>query len=518
MNGTEAKRIELRKKAEADFFWFSRNILGHNFLHEPLHRPICEFAEACFQGPWKGQDEQWALLLAPRGHGKSTLFTADHIIHMHLVAKDPTFSVGLCHALRSQAIKIMSDIKFQFENNKLLKWIAPDLAYANPADESPIWRQDEICFKRSAWYKVPSVVAFSIDASVVGLHFDVIKGDDLVLDVNSKTPEQRDNVKEYIHRMKALLKATGWKRIHLTGTRWHNDDAYEDMIKLDGPWKGALKYKRIDCYTETGEPVWPQAFSKNELQLQDALNPHLFSCNYRNNPIPYGMSSFVAEDVQRYNVEYDSAGNWIPYDPDEQYTLYTSVDPNTRETTAHDHGVVLTVAKDTIGRMYVVDIDRGHPSASELIAWMRRHVIRYKPADLMVEVVQAQYQYTHWLAQDTLQTGTRYPIRKIERGPTVRKYDRIIAMAELVRSKHLFIPRGERFDAILDEIRAYSVKAKVDDCLDCLADVYAYGQTPAAYAPKVAIPTDTYLLNRLISGKSSGFGVREGFNGALTRV
>ena len=518
MKWSAETRKEYRAKAEADFYWFAWNILGYKFLHEPLHRQICDFAQSCSKGPWREQDEQWALLLAPRGHGKSTLYTAAHIIHLHLCAHDPTFAVGLCHALRPLAIKIMSDVKFQFEQNALLKAIAPDLCYANPETESPIWRQDEICLKRTAWYKVPSVVAFSVDASVVGLHFDVIKGDDLVVDVNSKTASQRQEVKDYLNRMKALLKATGWKRIQLTGTRWHNDDAYEDITKKDSVWAGSVKVKRIDCYDETGEPVWPQAFTKQELRKQELLSPHLFSCNYRNDPIPEGMSSFKRDDVQRYAADYTASGDWIPPNPDERYSIYTSVDPNTRETTAYDAGVVMTAAKDSVGRIYIIDMDRGHPSPSELISWMRRHVQRYKPAELMLEVVQAQYMYLHWLAKDTLDTGVRYPTREIKRGPTERKYDRIIALSELIRSKHLFVPHGSRFEPILDEISAFSPKAKVDDCLDCLADIYAFGMSAPKKLTAEKTLEDTYLLNKIITGRHGNFGVRESFSGVINRV
>lgn len=138
MNKSEQVRAAMRKRAEEDFFWFARNVLGYKFLYEPLHRQICDFAVSCSQGPWVGKDEQWALLLAPRGHGKSTLFTAAHTIHLLLTAKDPTFSVGICHAIRPQAIKIMSDIKFHFETNKLLKWIAPELSYNNPDRKSVV--------------------------------------------------------------------------------------------------------------------------------------------------------------------------------------------------------------------------------------------------------------------------------------------------------------------------------------------------------------------------------------------
>ena len=520
--GGESKQDLLRKKmrarAEADFYWFCRHILGYTFLHEPLHKKICDFAVTASNGPWKEQDEQWALLLAPRGHGKSTLWTAAHTIHLHLCAKDPTFAVGIVHALRPQAVKIMSDIKFHFENNKLLKFIAPELCYANPAEESPIWRQDEIAFKRTAWYKVPSVVAFSIDASVVGLHFDVIKCDDLVIDINSKTKDQRESVDSYINRLKALLKVTGWKRIHLAGTRWHNDDAYQRMLDRDGPWKNSLKHLLIDCYDETGAPAWPTAFTKDELLRQEALDPHLFSCNYRNNPIPEGMASFSVDNIQRYSVAYTDAGEWIPPDPDERYVIYTAVDPNTRESTAYDAGVVLTAAKDSVGRMYVIDIDRGHPSPSELVSWMRRHTQKYKPAELMIEVVQAQYQFVHWLSRDTLDTGTRYPVREVRRGPSERKYDRIIALSELIRSSHLFIPHGQRFEPIMDELRAFSPRAQVDDCLDCFADIYSKGMRAPASVQVQQLPTDTYLLNRLISGGTSGVGVRESMFGVRTRA
>lgn len=518
---SERRREALRKRCEEDLYHLAVKVLGYGFLHEPLHRKMCEFAEETCAGAWDGKDAQWSLLLAPRGHGKSTLYTAAHAIQLQLKARDPTFAVGITHAVKPLAVRLLSDVKAAFERNALLKWIAPDLCWEDPEREAEKWKADEIVLKRSAHYRVPSYVAFGLGATQVGAHFDVIKGDDLVIDENSETGDQREKVKLAIAKMKPLLKATGWRRIHLTGTRWDVDDVYGDMTADSGPWAGRVKVMVLDCYLEDGSLAWPRAirggmmsgFTKEEFEEMEGVNPYLFSCNYRNNPIPRESAAFDPDNVQRYTVEYEDDGSWRS--PDDLFVnMYTAVDPNIHEDTAHDAASVITAARDHQGRMWVVDIDHGHPSPSELILWMRRHVQTFRPQELLLETVQAQHNYIHWLERDTLESGVNYPTREVKRGGPHSKYSRIVALGPMLRGGRLFVPRGKKFEPIMEEIARYSPKANVDDCLDCLADIYQYGSTPQVVEKKPKPPRDPWLLGRLLGRNDpNGLGVREAQHG-----
>jgi predicted phage terminase large subunit-like protein len=486
------ERKILRKKACTDLFWFATYILGYKFLSEDLHRSMSSFIDV-------NNDKEYKLLLIPRGFGKTTLFSVADTIRILL--RDPNACIAIGHAKRETAVKILSDIKGHFEDNDFLKWIGSDICFADPQAESLSWTQDEIVVNRTKRYRVPSVTAFGIEASVVGLHFDVIKLDDIVLDVNIGTADQIEKVKEFFRRCRPLLKGMGWRKIHVIGTRWHPDDLYGMLTDPTGPYARDTDKLVLSCYDEQGNSIWPEAFPTSLLEDErKRMGSYLFSCNYLNSPLPPGTQVFKEEDIQRYEITVQEDGSFQPDLPkDRPVNIFTSVDPNTREDTNKDAAVVLTMALDCEGNDYVLDITRGHPTGTELISWIRAHVLRWRPRSLFLETVQAQAHFVHWLQVDSIETGVRYPLREVMHGGDKSKFERIIAVQPTVENHKFFVPRGGKFDDIVHEMYMYAGKSsKRDDILDCIADIHTHGERP----PKPDIipqrPMDPYMIRNIL--------------------
>jgi predicted phage terminase large subunit-like protein len=474
--------IALRKRAANDLFFLMENILEWKFFSREVHKKVfCPYIEA-----GDTSTARWRLLLAPRGHGKTSIFTVANTVR--LLLKYPGISIGICHAKRQTACAILSDIKAIFESNQLLKAIAPDVCFEDPKNESSVWREHEITIKRKKPYRVPSVVAFSIDSSVVGYHFDVIILDDTVIDKNSETQEQLDQVKVFYKTLNPLLKVRGMKKVFIVGTRWHYDDAYGMLLNDEGEYAGSVEKLVLAAIKEDGTPLWPEAFTLDLLEKIKSEGSHLFWANYMNSPVPGGTRVFRGEDFQRYDVLLGSDGKLQPLLPERDrdgtpldYLYFTSVDPNCDTNTANDYAVVLTACRDWKGNIYVVDMDRGHPSGPELVQWIKRHNQRWNPRKIIIETIQFQKTIKHWLMQDTAETGIIYRVEDAKHGGDKTKGGRIIVLQGPVESHKVFIPKGSKYNAIIAEAEVYVPgAAKHDDILDCLADVYTQGYNPAA--------------------------------------
>lgn len=486
------ERKALRRRACTDLFWFATHILGYKFLSANLHRSIAGFID-------EDQHSEYKLLLIPRGFGKTTLFTVADSIRSLL--RYPDCCIAIAHAKRETAVKILSDIKGHFEDNDLLKYIGADICFSDPQAEALVWTQDEITVNRKKRYRVPSVTAFGVEASAVGLHFDIIKLDDIVFDVNVSTAEQMEKVKEFFKRCRPLLKAMGLRKIHVIGTRWHPDDLYGDLLDPTGPYANEVHPRILSCFNDQGESIWPEGFPTELLQKEARrMGSYLFSCNYLNSPLPPGTQVFRGEDIQRYGIIVQDDGSFTPVLPEGRtVNIFTAVDPNTREDTNRDPAVVLTAAITDTGEMYVLDLTRCHPTGTELVRMIRDHVIRWNPEQIFLETVQAQAHFLHWLEVDTLQTGVRYKVKPVIHGGDKTKFERIIALQPVVENHQFYLPQGGKFDDAAFEMTMYTGKAsKRDDILDCMADIWTHGWRPSRPVPATVLPGDPYLIRHAL--------------------
>jgi hypothetical protein len=81
----------------------------------------------------------------------------------------------------------------------------------------------------------PTVSSYGTGASITGSRADIILGDDILDNDNTRTFHQRKLVKEWIHNsFLPRRKANG--RVILIGTSWHSEDAYNDIRKSRHGW------------------------------------------------------------------------------------------------------------------------------------------------------------------------------------------------------------------------------------------------------------------------------------------
>ena len=461
----------------SDFAFFTRVILGYDFLDADMHTEIMRFIETAERDASK-----FSLLLAPRGHGKSFIVTTAYPLWR--ICRSPNSTGLILHGSESLAEGVLKVPAQHMEQNEMFRDLFPDVVWTKPKIEAPFWNASKLTVRRTIIDHTPTLEGKSAASAKTGSHYDYIICDDLVNKDNVGTPEQMQKVKDFIRVLPPLLKFPH-SRIFVLGTRWHFEDAYGWMME-DKTFGRRVRPLVMSCYKLDGSPMWPTKHTIATLEEErDVMGPYLFSANYLNAPSPEGTMLFSEEKVNRWIPDTGDDGK-VAKVPDREggekrfLNIYTAVDPNAGQKEEHDMGVVMTVGRDAEGNFWVLDVTAGHPAVEDMVIWIRNHVKRWKPGTLFIETVAYQKQLANWLRKDSIEHSIYYPIKEIgssERGRT-QKFTRIRALDPVINCGKLWVPHGSGFDEIVAEIAAYSSAAKHDDHLDCLADIGQYGVNP----------------------------------------
>ena len=426
--------------------------------------------------------------------------------------QNPNETIQIVHGINATAERIISQIREILETNGLFFWLWPHIFFKDPTKEARDWKAESITVKRNIIDKASSIQVNGITGTQAGLHFSRITGDDLVNDQNYKTPGQLEATIECIKDQQNLLKGETAK-YRFYGTIWNYNDASGWLLNTP-EFKGKIRsliQSVYGGYSEDGEtkreddgtPVWPKVRSAAFLDEQRLImGTTKFAQQYLCQRIPDGTAVFLEKDIKRYDQEWDGdrlilPGEWSEEEP-RAYTKFVSVDTNTRESSAYDAAVILTGALDDSGDLWIVDIKRWWPSAGDLLVECRKAVLRWTPMKFLYEVVGAQKKDIYWIQRDAIESGVHYPLQEVNR-PPVRKFDRICPILQpLCERGGIHIPRGGKFDTVVDEMRGYSAAATQDDILDCMTDIVQFGIKPLRPEKRSKSPQSQWLIDQML--------------------
>lgn len=487
----EELRRSMRERAMHDLFYLCREILEYRDLHDDFHRRICA---------WFQQEPKYAyrLSLVSRGHFKTTIGTVGHSLQRWLI--NPMERICGAHAKGDQMILNLDEIQFHLTHNEKFRFIAPDICWDNPEKDSDMWLKDRIRIKRPQFSRVPSFLATGIGGSVVGLHFDRFKLDDLVIYENSQTPDQRQKVIEYIKALRGLFRDPSRVKVDVIGTRWHMEDAYQWLLDTYGGKHGRLDQLILSCYRPDGTPWFDTRFTEEVLQdTRTEMGSYVFSGQMLNNPVPEDTKSFDETKVQLYDPY-----SWPPVKDDGtpySWNIYTACDPNRKMEEQHDPGVVLTVARNDAGNYYVLECSYEKFSVRRVCHVICDHVERWSTDKAILEMVAGQHYLMEPLQEVMAERGLSFPIDEAKRPTNVKKFQRIIGLQPLIEQERLHLPTYDH--PLYDEIKNYPFGGRrvADHCLDALADVLTLGYTPRARQPHQASP-DPWSIRALQEHRS----------------
>lgn len=363
----EEYRQQVRRRCQTDLLFLGRDVLGYRMLQERVHGPA---AALCVQkDPDKPIEEQdpgrpkKGLQLDPRGTFKSTLSIVDSV---QWIIGFPNVRICKLTATKPLATAIVGEITDHFVKEThaeptLFQDLFPEFCIS-PRDKL-VGTYTAPCRTRN--WREATVMAFSIETSISGWHFDVLDPDDVVDTQNSSTPGGLAKVKKnYRINEKTLMP---WGYINYKGTRYDPFDLWGDLLDKAKP--GAIKTLIRSALTlKSGERLRPDNFpDPDECTL---LFPELLPYEFLREKFEDDYSSFM---TQYMNDAYGDKEVIFRKEDLLQATIPAAQIPVTGETfTAwrfayQDHawsGGCVGLMDG--GRMYITDAVRGSSKPSAL--------------------------------------------------------------------------------------------------------------------------------------------------------
>lgn len=480
-------RSERRRALGAlDVGLFARLFLPHycRVAESDFHREMYELLGSAV----REKEGSRIAVAAPRESAKSTLSTLFLPLWCILYPREAGKRfILIAGDTATQAQRHIGDIRIELESNDLILESFPE--YSGPG---PTWTRDELVTRSGV-----KVTARGTGGNIRGLRNrqwrpDLLIGDDLENDTNSRTPEQRDKISEWF--FKAFSKsASRDAAIVVIGTVLHTDSLLSRLLanpafssrKHRGVihWSGetALWEQWESLYTDRSlsknerdrraaeffdehsarmlagtEVIWPAHRTYLDLmKLRVAEGPASFDSEIQNEPINPRDCLFQPEWFRWFEEgEIDPAG----------LTVTAAVDPSLGGAGRWgDPSAIVCLGRDMNGALYVLEADIQRRSPDRIIEDVLDLYARYRPSVIGVETVQFQEFFKDVLEARARGGGIYPPVRGIK--STRDKLLRIQRLQPLVKNGTLRFQR--RHHALYDQLRLFP-KADHDDGPDAL--------------------------------------------------
>lgn len=270
---------------------------------------------------------------APRNHSKSTEFSVNYPLWE--IADDSNVRILLVSGVDSQSASFLREIKGRIERDQSYVDFAGQLKPPMPEK----WTDKEIILKRTRTdIKDPTISTTSVEGTILSKRADIIICDDLLNFENTRTPEQRQKIKDWFNLVLLPVLEPKTGRLIVVGTIWQVGDLMEDLLK-DPTFDFRKRYQAIIKEPGDGTPqkslweqwcslfveerddnreraeafrdehrtemdagievLWPQRFSYDELYMLRYSDPYAFARAYMNDPASRPSQKIKREWIER---------------------------------------------------------------------------------------------------------------------------------------------------------------------------------------------------------------------------
>lgn len=412
-------------------------------------------------------DPDGYLDLWAREHYKSTIIT--YGLTIQNILRDPELTVGIFSHTRPIAKAFLKQIMQEFERNKLLQQLFPDVLWEEPRKQSPSWSLDNgIVVKRESNPKEATVEAWGlVDGQPTSKHFSLLVYDDVVTKESVSTPDQISKTTD-AWALSLNLGAHGGRRRYI-GTRYHKNDTYRVILQREAA------VERKHPATVDGKPTGQPVFLSDEAlaMKRREMGPYIYAAQMLQDP--------TADEAQGFMPE------WLrPWMPKPEFwlkmNLYIIVDPageKKLKNTGTDYTVMWVVGVAPDGRYYLIDGLRDRLNLTQRAQKLMSLVRKYRPLRVGYEKygLQADIEHIRFL-----QEQQNYHFEVVELGGQMPKNDRIRRLIPVFEQHRFYTPgvltykdsEGSIRDLMRefeqDEYLAFPVCVH-DDMLDCLARI-----------------------------------------------
>ncbi len=415
------------------------------------------------------------LDLWSRGHYKSTIITfaktIQDILKTYGEGTDPRenpLTFGLFSHTRPIAVDFAIQIRLEFEQNEMLRFLFPDICWKNPQREAPKWSNHAFTLRGAGNRKEATVEAWGlVDSMPTSKHFDVCVYDDVITQKAVATPDQIRKATE-AWRMSINLRATNGVSRYI-GTKYAIHDTYKEIEK-----SGSVFVRRHPATFNgelEGEPVfWPVEIYKDKVRKMGAV---VAACQLMQDPKAALEIGFKRKNLRFYLNSPDlSNGGW---------NTYILVDPAKTRRKRSDWTAIGVIALGADKNYYVIELIRDKISLKQraeiLIALHRQ----YQPNRVGYEEYGMQSDID-FIMEIQERENYRFEITALA-GHKLTKNQRIEKLGPLLDENRIWFPQqqirrlydGRQIDVVKtfleEEYDNWPVTGQHEDVLDMLSRI-----------------------------------------------
>lgn len=469
-----------RKLAQRSLYYLCKEILGYRDIVPHVHGDYCHF----LTHPYFGRFRQATL---PRSWFKTWCGTIAKSIWLSLpdeegVFKDiypyrgPNVRILIASNVIDNAARMINKIKQEWMQNERLQAAFPELI---PDFNKTRWSDHAAQIQRTGKSTETTYTAAGVGGSVISQHFDHIIEDDLIY-------AKKDDFtgEELMPNQEDIDNAIGWHKLAFSllsdpkmgcidniGTRWAPQDLINYIRRFEKHYK-CFQISAVD--EETGEPVWPERYSKEVLdQILASQKARIYETQYLNRPT-------ATEDIV-FKIPYVNRHDLISEFP-AGLEYKTVVDlAGWGDSKGSARNVILTGARDKQNHLWIARVDVGRYNPSEVIDIYKSHSRQFH-TKIFIEEIQYQRAISHFSKLQMEATGEWFSQERLPYdGRKDAKNLRIRALEPLVNNGGLHVLTYMRH--LIDELEFYP-RSHTVDIIDCLGYLYIITRAPRQETPK----------------------------------
>ena len=446
-----------------------------HYWNATFHRAICDrhFVRKNPAYSIAEQDHRkQRLLLFPRNHFKTTIDICDIV---QWILCFPDIRVLIASGTRDNAMKMLQAVKAHFQYNEVLRTFFPELCpNAKKAEDFGTKEAFTCPARKKRFLREPTVSIASPDSTVAGMHYDVVKFDDLVNETNSRTAEGIKQVIQWYKLTNPLLEPYGYRDVigtpydysdlsgEILGTTWYKD---RSIAELHNGYLVTLS----PCYEEDGvTPIFPERYTKEKLdQERSEMGTFYFSAQMLCRPVPGDAVHFPRELLEKAEVaKKDLPANRV---------YFTTFDLAISQASDADQTAIVTCSVGTpegyrSPHIYVEHILVGHLKPLEVCEKLYQVYRQFRPFQIRTEQVGFARLLEPIVRAEAQRQKAFLPLVWIPRDTNVAKQARIAGLQPWLERGELHIVREcpNKEELILQLTRF--PKYRRDDIADALAD------------------------------------------------
>lgn len=487
------------------------------------------------------------LILMPRGHLKSTIFSVGRVLWR--IYQNPNIRIFVGTATKALATMFVREIKQYLEDPWLQQhvWnnrphvqgkLIPSMDrtgrsrrddtreedgsgdYTEAEDKKVVWRADAIQVLRPYTLKEPTVMVGSVGSQSTGAHYDELQLDDVVTYDNINTPDKRERLFSWIYDLESVLdpeyedewleeslgavnkSATRWATVGgvscVVGTRYDLEDYYQTIIDNQEDLEYQVYQKNIYANGEDNSEgyLWPEKWNeKLERKTRKGMTPTRFASQYLNRILAPEDQVLKLEKVNFIHPSFitlQANGNVLiknkVLDKDVVLRPILVVDPAAALGADSDFTAMCVGGRDELGNLYVLDLKVGRWTSEQIIDNTYKLLDKY---GLKMASIESVGGFKHLVQAYRMNFQKYYPITLIEFRPQGSKEMRISnALQPLFENGMVFMPiyLGS-VNEVVNQLQFFPRKTMHDDVPDVIAALSELAKKQGK-KPKTKLPTN----------------------------